>query len=231
MGETVSALAAGCCCPNGGFSYPERAARRFLQGFAGSLTPASTVYRRGGMFLNDDEVHEIEPVPADQVDRFFADPVRLGLIVGTAFVVTIAGLCGWLGYQSRAASKAEEFRQLLLQVGRQGAANLTTIDYEHADADVKRIVDSATGQFYDEFNSRSGPFVEMVKKAQSKSVGTVTEAGIESINGQEGQVLVAVTVKTTTRAVPEDSPRYWRMRLTVDKQGADAKVSKVEFVP
>ena len=66
---------------------------------------------------------------------------------------------------------------------------------------------------------------------QSKSVGTVTEAGTESVSGQEGQVLVAVSVKTTTHGNPDDQPRYWRMRLTVTKQGADAKVSRVEFVP
>ena len=136
-----------------------------------------------------------------------------------------------LGYRAYEARQQQQLRQLLLQVGRQGAVNLTTIDYEHADADVKRILDSATGQFYDEFNTRSTPFIDVVKKMQSKSVGTVTEAGTESVSGQEGQVLVAVSVKTTTRGNPDDQPRYWRMRLTVSKQGADAKVSKVEFVP
>lgn len=66
---------------------------------------------------------------------------------------------------------------------------------------------------------------------QSKSVETITEAAIESVDGQEAQVLAAVSVKTTTRESRDDQPRYWRMRLTVTKQGADAKVSKVEFVP
>jgi Mce-associated membrane protein len=119
----------------------------------------------------------------------------------------------------------------LLQVVKQAAVNLTTIDFEHAEADVQRILDSATGQFFDEFNTRSAPFVEVVKKAQSKSSGTVTEAGLESVNGQEGQVLVAVSVTTTNRGTADEQPRYWRMRLTVTKPGEDAKVSKVEFVP
>ena len=158
-------------------------------------------------------------------------PVRLAIAIGVAFAVAMAGVCGWLGYRAYEARQQQHLQQLLLQVGRQGAVNLTTIDFEHADADVKRILDSATGQFYDEFNSRSGPFIEVVKRMQSKSVGTVTEAGMESIAGQEGQVLVSVSVKTTTRSTPDDQPRYWRMRLTVTKQGSEAKVSKVEFVP
>jgi Mce-associated membrane protein len=69
-----------------------------------------------------------------------------------------------------------------------------------------------------------------VKKVQSKSTGTVTAAGLESVTGQEGQVLVAVTVKTTNKGAADEQPRYWRMRVTVSKQGNDTKVSKVDFV-
>ena len=158
-------------------------------------------------------------------------PVRLAIAVGVAFALVMTGLCGWLGYRAYEAKQQTQLRQLLLQVGRQGAVNLTTIDYEHADADVKRILDSATGQFYDEFSGRSGPFIEVLKRTQSKSVGTITRAGLESGTGQEGQVLAAVSVKTSNKGAMDDQPRYWRMRLTVTKSGGDTKVSKVEFVP
>jgi Mce-associated membrane protein len=30
---------------------------------------------------------------------------------------------------------------------------------------------------------------------------------------------------------PEERPRAWRMRITVEKLGEDTKVSNVEFVP
>lgn len=143
----------------------------------------------------------------------------------------MGGLCVWLGYRAYEARQAEQLKQQLVQVGRQGAINLTTIDFQHADADVQRILDSATDAFYDDFAKRSQPFIEVVKQAQSKSTGTVTEAGLESVTGTEGQVLVAVTVQTSNRGAPEQQPRLWRMRLTVKKVGGDAKVSKVEFVP
>ncbi|MGI9125734.1 MAG: mammalian cell entry protein [Mycobacterium sp.] len=158
-------------------------------------------------------------------------PVRLALIVGLAFVVALTGLCGWLGYRAYESRQSADFRSLVVQVARQGAVNLTTIDYEHADADVKRILDSATGQFYDEFSTRSAPFIDMVKKAQSKTSGTVTEAGLESIGDNEGQVLVAVSVATSNKGAKEERPRFWRMRLTVTRNGGDTKVSKVDFVP
>ena len=106
--------------------------------------------------------------------------VRVATIIGLVAVLALAGLTGWLGYGAYHAYKADEQRKLFLQVGRQGAINLTTIDWQHAEADVQRILDSATGSFYDEFQGRAEPFVAVVKQAQSKSVGTVTEAGVEA---------------------------------------------------
>lgn len=156
--------------------------------------------------------------------------LRTAVIVGLALVLGLAGVCGWLGYRAYQARVADQSRQLFIEVGKQGAINLTTIDYAHAEVDVKRILDSATGQFYDEFSSRSGPFVDVVQKAQSKSSGTVTEAGLESMSSDEGQVLVAVTVTTTTGGAADLQPRYWRMRLTVRKADDGAKIAKVDFV-
>ncbi|MGE2689726.1 tetratricopeptide repeat protein [Mycolicibacterium pulveris] len=157
--------------------------------------------------------------------------VRLATIVGVILVLALGGLVGWQGYQAYQTHQAEEQRNLFVQVGRQGALNLTTINWEQAEADVQRILDSATGTFYDDFQQRSAPFIEVVKQAQSKSVGEVTDAGLESESGDEGQVLVAVTVNTSNAGAPEQQPRSWRMRLTVQKIGDEAKVSNVEFVP
>ena len=158
--------------------------------------------------------------------------VKLAIAVGLAVVVALAGLTGWLGYRAYQAREADQLRELLVSVGRQGAINLTTIDFQNADADVQRILDSATDAFYDDFAKRSQPFVDVVKQAKSKSVGTVNDAGLESVTATEGNVLVAVTVKTENAGAQNQPPRNWRMRLTVKKTGADqAKVSKVEFVP
>ena len=180
----------------------------------------------------DDAVAATEDTPKPRRFRIAGgSAIRSAMIFGLAVVAVLGLVCGWLGYRAYSARHAAEWRAVLLETGRQEAINLTTIDFEHAEADVQRILDGATGQFYDEFSSRSAPFVEVVKKAQSKSVGTVTAGGIESMNGDEAQVMVAVSVKTTTKGAPDDPPRHWRMRMTVTKQGSDTKVAKVEFVP
>lgn len=176
---------------------------------------------------SDEEASDEEAAPA----RPRMSHVRLATIVGLVLVVALAALTGWLGFRTYQSHKADEARNLFLQVGRQGALNLTTIDWQQADANVQRILDSATGTFYDDFQKRAQPFVEVVKQAQSKSVGTIAEAGLESESDNGAQVLVAVTVKTSNAGAPEQAPRAWRMRISVQKVGDDAKVSNVEFVP
>lgn len=153
-------------------------------------------------------------------------------IAGLLAVAIFGGLSGLLGYRLIQAQHNEEFHHDLVEAAKRGAVNLTTIDYEHADSDVQRILDSSSGDFHDDFKARSGAFADVVKKVKSKSSGTVTEAGLvpDTVRGGEGQVLVAVTVKTTTAGTAESEPRLWRMRLTVTKQGDDTKVSKVDFV-
>jgi Mce-associated membrane protein len=156
--------------------------------------------------------------------------VGRALVTGAVIVATLAGLAGWLGYRAYEKHEAQVRRELFLQTARQGAVNLTTINYTEVETDVHRIIDSATGAFRDEFEKRAQPFIEVVKAAQSKTEGTVSEAGLESQQGDSAQVLVAVAVKSRT-AGGEEAPREWRMRIGVQVVGDDAKVSNVVFVP
>jgi Mce-associated membrane protein len=156
---------------------------------------------------------------------------RLALALGLLIVTALGGLVGWLGFRADESHQREQQRAMFLAAARQGALNLTTISYTEVDADIKRILDSATGTFHDDFEKRSQPFVEVVKQAQSKSQGTITEAGLESVQGDNARALVAVTVTTSTAGAAQQEPRSWRMRIEVQKVGDMAKVSNVEFIP
>ena len=187
-----------------------------------------------------DEAEDYDAAVDDEVDNGSEDAppvevlrshVRLATMVGLAIVLALAATVGWLGFRAYQSHQAQEQRQLFLQVGRQCALNLTTIDWQHADADVQRVLDSATGQFYDQFSKRKQPFIEVLKKAQSKSVGTITEAGLESDSGDKAQVLVAASIKTSNLGADDQPPREWRMRISVEKSGDEVKISNVAFVP
>ena len=156
---------------------------------------------------------------------------RRATLFGLAIVVVLAGLVGWLGFRAYQSHQAQDQRSLFLQVARQGALNLTTIDWQHAEADVHRILDGATGEFYDDFSKRSQPFIDVLTKAQAKTVGTITEAGLESQTNDSAQALVALSVQTSNAGQAEPVPREWRMRINVQKVGDQVKVSNVGFVP
>ena len=158
-------------------------------------------------------------------------PARRAMLVGLAVVVALAALLGWWGFRAHQSHQAQAQRSQFVQSARQGALNLTTIDWQRADADVQRILGSATGQFYDDFAKRSQPFIELVKQAKSTSVGTVSEAGLESQTADTAQVLVAVSVTTSYAGAPQPNPHAWRMRISVQRLGDQVKVSNVEFVP
>ena len=158
-------------------------------------------------------------------------PRSRALIAGLAAIAALVGLNGWLGYRDYQARHDDRIRQEMVEAARQGAINLTTIDHEHVDEDVQRILDSSTGVFRDDFAQRAKPFSEAARQAQSTSVGTVTEAALESAEGDEGRVLVAMNVMTSNRGVPEQQPKGWRMRVTVTRVDDASKVSKVEFIP
>lgn len=156
--------------------------------------------------------------------------VGSALVAGAVIVAVLAGLTGWLGYRAYQKHEAQTQRDQFVQIARQGAVNLTTISYTEVDADVQRIIDLSTGAFRDDFQQRAKPFIEVVKAAQSKSEGTVTDAGLESQKGNSAEVLVAIAVKSRTSG-GEEAPREWRMRIEVQSVGDEAKVSNVVFVP
>lgn len=189
-------------------------------------TDTAVLTERSGESSDDDSVE----TPA-AVDRAAKSPHRLAVLFGTTMCLVLVTLVGWLGFRAFQSHQVQRQQAEFLEVGRQGALDLTTIDWQHADSDIQRILNAATGPFYDEFSKRSQPFVDVVKKAQSTSVGTVTAAGVESSTANDAKVLVAVSVKTSTAGAPESEPRGWRMRISVQKTGGDVKVSDVVFVP
>jgi len=178
------------------------------------------------------EAHEDEVAGArNRLAISLRSPQAAASCFGIVVLVVLAVLVGWLGVQAREFHQAAAQHQEFLAAGRQGAVNLTSIDWQHVDEDVQRILNNATGSFHDEFASRSKPFIDVVKRAQSTSVGTVTEAGLESATDHDAQVLVAVSVKTILAGAPQQDPRAWRMRIDVQRVGEQVKVANVEFVP
>ena len=174
----------------------------------------------------DDPDEVADDTDQDTTKRKF--PVAV--LVSSLLLVALLGMTAWVGYTFYQTWQEQQRQEMFVDAARQGALNLTTIDWEHAEADVQRVLDSATGQFYDDFERRSQSFLEVVKQIKSKSTGTVTSAALESYSGDSAEVLVSATIESTNAGVPEQEPQVWRMVVTVQGTDGTAKVSNVEFV-
>jgi Mce-associated membrane protein len=183
--------------------------------------------------IDDIRDDAVEPDAGDVAlppKKFISAPQR-AMLLGLAVIVALAGLVGWFGLRVNHSHQALAQRNLYLQVAKQGALNLTTIDWQHADADVRRILDGATGEFYDDFAKRSQPFIDVLKQAKAKTVGTISEAALESETTDSGQALVIASVQSSDNVEAQQVPKEWRMRIDLQKIGDQVKVSKVVFVP
>ena len=150
--------------------------------------------------------------------------------VGAAVLALLVGLTIWAGWRDVQARRDQAEREQMVAAGRAGVLALTTIDHTEVDRDVQRILDASTGAFRDDFASRAEPFKAAARAAQSTSVGTVRESGLESVDGETAQVLVALTVMTSNRGESEQQPKSWRTRVTVTRADDGYKVAAVEFV-
>ena len=95
---------------------------------------------------------------------------------------------------------------------------------------MQRILDTSTGVFHDDFQKRSQAFADVVKRARSKSEGSVVSSALESRDGDTARVLVVMSVTMTSAGAAQQDPQAWRMRIGVQQSDGVAKVSDVEFV-
>ncbi|GAA5056019.1 Mce associated membrane protein [Nocardia callitridis] len=135
----------------------------------------------------------------------------------------------WFGHREAEHGRAD--RAAFLDAARKTVLDLTTISTEHVDDDAARIMDGATGPFAEDFKTRTSTFTSVVRQAHVSTVGTITEAGIESLGADEAKVLVAASSKVTNDAGAQQQPRIWRLRLTMQRVEGRILASNVDFVP
>ena len=104
------------------------------------------------------------------------------------------------------------------------------MDFKKSKEDVQRIVDSATGEFRDQFQKTADDFASVVKDTKAVAEGSVAAAAVESMDKDSAVVLVLANERVTNAAGAKDQPRTFRFRVSVVRDGDQLKMSKVEFV-
>ncbi|MEV5652040.1 hypothetical protein AB0L57_27665 [Nocardia sp. NPDC052254] len=153
--------------------------------------------------------------------------------VTVAAVVLCAGLgsSGYLLWHHHDVTAQQHREAEFVAAARQGVTSLTSLDFNHAADDVKRVLDDSTGTFRDDFRTRADDFAKVIQQSQVATEGHVNSAAVQSMTGDSAVVLVAATSKVTNSAGAKQEPRAWRLSVTVERVDGQLKMSKVEFVP
>ena len=155
-------------------------------------------------------------------------------IVATLGVIAIAALLTLSGYMIWEHREAERLRQLDAEysaAARQSVVTLMSLNFNNAEADVQRIIDNATGEFRDDFEAQAQDFVQVAKDSKVITEVSVNATGVESMTDDTAVVLVAASSRVTNSGGANQEPRTWRLSVSLQREGDQLKMSKVEFVP
>jgi Mce-associated membrane protein len=170
-----------------------------------------------------------EPEPGRR--RLRAPNVALALTVAAVVAIcALLGVSGWIVWHHQNVLQERQRAAAYVATARQGVINLTSLDFNKANEGVQRVLDSATGEFRDEFQKRAEDFASVVKDSKAVTEGSVAAAAVESMNNDSAIVLVLGNERVTNIAGAKDQPRTFRFRVSVVHDGDQLKVSKVEFV-
>ena len=130
----------------------------------------------------------------------------------------------------RQYAERDDRREAALAAASQSALNLTSIDRENFEEDVRRVIDGATGAFRADFEARSKELAAVLEENQVSSEGKVIEAGLVRSDDRTATALVVVDSNVRNTAVPEGRVNTYRMRLQLERQGDRWLTSMLEFV-
>lgn len=154
--------------------------------------------------------------------------VRRLVLAGFVVALVLAVVAGVLWNGARAA---QADRVAALEKAQAAAVELTSINYETAEQDVRRVLDGATGDFGGLFAQNLDSYITLVKESKVATTGEVTGAGLESLDGDTARAIVAVKATVHNQTVPNGESRFYRMVTELQKKDGDWLVARVEFVP
>src|ERR1700730_4371669 len=157
----------------------------------------------------------------------------LSKLLTAAAIVAICGLLGtsgWMVWHHHTVLAERQRSAAFIAAAKQGVINLTSLDFNKAKEDVQRVLDSATGEFRDDFQRRADDFTSVVKDSKSGTEGSVGDTAVEKMGKDSADVLVLANERVTNSAGAKDDPRAFRFRVSVVRDGDQLKISKVEFV-
>ncbi|MGW0066481.1 hypothetical protein ACWDUI_03350 [Streptosporangium sandarakinum] len=157
-------------------------------------------------------------------------PGPAGLAPGL-LVLVLLGAALWAGVGLREARAAADDREAVLRAAREHAMTLMSVGYQNVDADMRRVLDTSTGQARAEYARDAASLRETTVRDRLLRTGALRASGIVSLTGDTAVALVvgdAVVRGDGSESAPREQFYRWRMQLVRTSEGW--LVSRVEQV-
>jgi Mce-associated membrane protein len=207
-----------------------------------TATPAEAIEEEtapGDESAVDDAAVDFPGDAVDQETPVAVAPVRRGrrpgamaLAVGAAvlLICAFAGVSGYLVWQHHIAVQRQEASAEFSAAARQGVVNLMTVDFNDAEKDVQRLLDSSTGKFRDDLKATSDELIDSLAQSKVVTKVTVQSSAVESMSADTGVVLVAARSEASATTGSPRPPADWRLAVTLSRDGGQLKMSQVDFI-
>jgi len=153
--------------------------------------------------------------------------VILALAAACVVLLVAAAIFGFQFWQQRQDTTA---RENALSAAKSSALNLTSIDKNKLQTDIAAVLDGATGEFRQDFQTRAGDLEKLLQDNNVVSEGKVLDAGIVRSDRTSATALVVVDSTVRNKATPDGRVNSYRMKLTLEKVGDRWLTSTLEFV-
>lgn len=159
------------------------------------------------------------------------------LLVALALVATLVVLLG-RDADASPSTTSQGSRATALRTAYAGATRAARdeaeaflgVDYRDPDPMVDKVLAGATGAFKRQYAAGRARLESSAKRSRAVSTGTVKALGVSDLSRTQATVLVAADARVTNRSTKGAEQRYYRMRLTLVRQGGTWLTSDLELV-
>lgn len=160
-------------------------------------------------------------------------PSRKALAVAAAVMVMCASLTasGYLAWQHHNVAQQRQRAVEFSTAARNAVVAMMSIDPNRARDDMQRFADETTGVFKVGVLMGAQDLVEAVEQSKMSSKCTVQASAVQSMTKDSAVVLVAAKSEITKPDQAKPESRSMRIVVSLERDGGQLKVSRIEFAP
>lgn len=160
-------------------------------------------------------------------------PSRRALTVAAAVVVMCGALTasGYLAWQHSNVAQERQRAVEFSTAARNAVVAMMSIDPNSARDDIERFADETTGLFKVGVLMGAQDLVEAVEQSKMSSKCTVQASAVQSVTKDSAVVLVAAKSEVTKPDQAKPESRSMRVVVSLEREGGQLKISRIEFAP